>query len=151
MYWRLRLLLGAVGQGLVVRTAFGQAHIPHGLFHRVLVELLGAQEVDVGDRGALFHYHNQHIAIGFQAHVLEQAQREQGANGCRSLFVVVVIAHMQRHGRKDGARLYALQAFHTNVLDSEWVQSPRQLGKQHQRSCSRGLAKKRRRDGICHL
>ena len=73
----LELLLGAISQCLVERTAIGQAHVTHGLEQSVLVELLGAGKVHLGNGGTLFHNHHQHIAIGFEAHVLEQTQSKQ--------------------------------------------------------------------------
>ena len=58
----LEFLLGAVGQGLVIRTAFGQADLAQRLLQRVLVEFLGAHEIDVGHRRTLFDDHDQHVA-----------------------------------------------------------------------------------------
>jgi len=124
----LEFLLGPIGQGLVIRTTFREAHITHGLLQGVLVELAGARKVHIGDGGALFDYHHQHVAAGLQAHVLEQAQAKQRADGRRTLLVVVVITHPQGHGGKHGAGLHTLQAFHTDVLHLERLQSPCRIG-----------------------
>ena len=60
----LELLLCTVGQRLVERAPLGQAHIAHRLLQCVLVELLGAGELHVGNRGPLFDHHHKHVAIG---------------------------------------------------------------------------------------
>ena len=51
-----------------------------------------------------------HAVDDVQAHVLEQTQGKQGADGRRALVVVVGIAHAERQRGKHSARLDALQA-----------------------------------------
>ena len=140
----LELLLGLVGQGLVKGAAFGQADVAQGLGQCVLVELLGADEIDGGNGRAFFNDHHQHVAVDFQAHVLEQAQREQRADRRRALLVVVGVAHAQRHGRKYGPGLDALQTLDADVLHGKGIHGPgrrgRKRGGQHDRQRRRAKA-----------
>ena len=124
----LELLFSAVGQRLVIRAAFRQAHFAHGFFEGVFVEFAGTGKVHVGDGGALFDHHHQHIAAGLQAHILEESQTEQRTDCGSAFFVVVVVTDPQGHGCKHGAGLHTLQAFHANVLHLEWLQSPCRIG-----------------------
>jgi hypothetical protein len=88
----LEFLLGAVGKGLVKRPPLGEANLAHAFLQRVLVELARAHEIHVGDRGALLDHDHEHIARGLEAHVLEQTQGIQGADGCSAFVVVVFVA-----------------------------------------------------------
>ena len=88
-------LLGPIGQGLVIRAALCQAYIAHGLLERILVKLAGPRKVHIGNGGAFFDHHHQHVAVGLQANVLEQAQTKKSTNGRSALFIVV--------GADDGA------------------------------------------------
>ena len=124
----LELLLGAVGQRLVVGAAIGQADVAHGLLEHVLVELARTGEVHVGDGRALLDDDHEHAAHGFQAHVLEQAQGKQRADRGSALLVVVFVAHAQGNGREHRSGFNALQAFHADVLDLEGVERPGSLG-----------------------
>ncbi|MDT4830732.1 hypothetical protein FQZ97_642070 [compost metagenome] len=117
----LELLLGTVGQRLVVRPAFGQPDVAQRLLQRRLVELLGAREVDVGDGGALFDDDHEHMAIDVDAHVLEQSEIEQRADGRAAAVVAVRVAGLQAEGREHRARFDALQAFEADVLHGERV------------------------------
>ena len=137
----LEFLLGAIGQSLVERTTFCQAHIPHRLLQRFLVELFGTDKVHAGNRGALFHHHHQDVAIGFQADVFKKPQGKQRANRSGPLVVVVFIANTQRHGGEHGTCFDTLQAFDADVLDLERLESPSPLGQTEQRSNRRGSAR----------
>ena len=59
----LEFLLRTVGQRFVVGSPFGQSNIAHGLFHGLFIELFGTQKIHIGNGGALFHHHNQHITV----------------------------------------------------------------------------------------
>ena len=133
----LDLLLGAVEQGPVERSAIGQACIPERRAQNVLVELLVATELDAGDRRPLLDDHHQHVAIDLDAHILEQAQAEQGLDRGRAFFVVVGIAHAHRQGCKDGPCLYPLQPFHPDVTHLERVDRPCGTGCHAQGHCHR--------------
>ena len=124
----LEFLLCTICKCLVKGAAFSQAHIAHRFLQRFLVKFFGAYKLDTGNRGALFHHHDQHIAIGLQAHILEQAQGKQGANCCCAFVIVVVITDTQRDGREDRPGLHTLQPFDTNVLNLERLQCPSCLG-----------------------
>ena len=127
----LELLLGTVGERAVERPAFGQTHVAHGFLQGVLVELLGAGEVDVGNRRTFLYNHREHVAVGFEAHVLEQAQSEQRTDRGRAFFVVVIITHTQGDGRKNGTRFHPLQTFDADVLDLERLQCPGGVGRKN--------------------
>jgi hypothetical protein len=92
----LEFLLGFVSQGLVIRTPFCQAHFLECFGQNILVKFFEANELHCRHRRTLFDHHHQHIALGFKAHILEQAQREQGANACGTFVIGVLIAHPQR-------------------------------------------------------
>ena len=77
----LQLLLGPIHQRLVKRASVGQADVSQGFFKHVLVELLGADEFYVGNGRPLFNNDHQYVTVDFQAHILEQAQCKQRANG----------------------------------------------------------------------
>ncbi len=124
MYWRLSSCSARSARRLVVGTAFGQADLAQRLLQRVLVEFLGADEVDVGHRGTLLDDHHQHVAADLEAHVLEQAQAEQRADGGRALLVVVLVADAKGQRGEDGAGLHALQAFDPDVAHREGVHRP---------------------------
>ena len=64
--------------------------------------------------------HDQHVAVDFQPHVLEQAQCEQGPDRRRALFVVVLVAHPERQRAEHGARFHALQPLDALV---DWVEN----------------------------
>ena len=123
----LEFLLSAICQRLIERATIGQANIAHCLGQRVLVKFLGASKVHLSNCGTLFDHNHQHVAIGFQTHVLEQAQRKQRTNGRSTFFIAVVIAHTQGHGSKHGAGLHPLQTFNANILNLEGLQSPCRL------------------------
>ncbi len=120
----LELLLGAVGQRLVVGAAIGQAHFAQRLLQRGLVEFLGADEVDVGNGRSLFDDHHQHVAVDVDAHVLEQPQVEQRTDGGGAALVVVGVAHAQRQRREDRTGFDALQAFDADVAHREGLDGP---------------------------
>ncbi len=120
----LDLLLGAVGQRLVASAPFGQAHLGQGLDERLLVELLGADEVDVGHGGAFLHDDDQGAVAHVDAHVLEDLELEQRTDGSRAALVGVGVADMQRNGGEDGAGLDALEALHTDVAHGEGIDGP---------------------------
>ena len=120
----LELLLGAVGQRLVERQALADADVLQRLDQRVLVELLHADEVDVGDDRALVDDDDEHVAVDVDPHVLEQAGREQRAQRGRALLVVVGVADAKRQRREHGAGVGALQAFDADVLEHERLDRP---------------------------
>ncbi|MCY1513863.1 hypothetical protein D9M68_483840 [compost metagenome] len=126
----LELLLGTVGQCLVVRAAVGQTDFTQRLLQRRLVEFLGADEVDVGDRGPLFDDDHQHVAVDVDPDVLEQPQVEQRADRGRAAFVAVGVAHTQGQRPEDRAGLDALQAFDADIAHRERLDGPSGRGRQ---------------------
>ena len=120
----LELLLGAVGQRLVERQAFADADFAQRLQDRVLLELLHADEVDVGDDRPLLDDNDHHLAFDLDAHVLEQAGGEQRTQCGRALVVVVGVADTKGQRREHGAGIRALQALNANVDDDEGLDSP---------------------------
>ena len=115
MYWRLSSCSARSASALSKGRPSADAESFERLLQRVLVEFLRADEVDVGDDGALFDDHHQHVAVDFEAHVLEQAEGEQRADRGGALVVVVGVADAERQRREHGARLDALQAFDPDV------------------------------------
>jgi hypothetical protein len=115
----LQFLLGAVGQRLVEGLAFANADVLQRLGQRLGVEFLQADEVDVGDDGALVDDDDDGIAVDADAHVLEQAGREQSAQRGGALVVVVGVADAERQRAEDGAWVGALQALDADVLQHE--------------------------------
>jgi hypothetical protein len=75
----LELLLGAVGERLVERQALADAEVLQRLDEGVLLELLHADEVDVGDDRALVDDDDGDAVVDVDANVLEEAGREQRA------------------------------------------------------------------------
>jgi hypothetical protein len=118
-YWRFELLLGAVGDRLVERKAVTEAHLAQRLQQHVPLELLHADEIDVGDDRALLDDDDDDPAVDVDAHVLEQAGREQRAQRSCALLVVVGVADPKRERREHGARVRALQALDPDVGNRE--------------------------------
>ena len=129
----LELLLDPVDQRAVVRPSGGQARIAQHALQHLIAEFLVAGEVHRGDGGALLHADHEHIALHVKAHVGEQAQAKQRADGRGAFFIVVGFAHTNRQRREHGARLDALQALDTDVAHGERVNRPGHLRCEGQR------------------
>jgi hypothetical protein len=146
----LELLLGAIGQGLVEGLAFADADVLERLGQGLGVELLEADEVDVGDDGALVNDDDHGVALDGDAHVLEQAGGKQRAQGGGALFVVVAVADAKGQGREHRARVSALQALDADVLQHKGVNRPGQArleqaqGGQRQETEARGAQERSR-------
>jgi len=89
-----------------------------------------------GDRGPLLDDHDQHVAIHVDAHILEQAQVEQRADGSGAAFVVIGVAHLKRQRSEDGAGFNALQSFDADVAHREGLYGPGGGGGQRARNQS---------------
>ena len=90
----LEFLLGAVDRGLVEDLGLADADFLERLDQHVLVEFLGAGEVDRGDRRPLFDQHHQHVVFLFQPDVLEKAGGVQRLDRGDALFIVEGIADL---------------------------------------------------------
>ena len=146
----LDFLLGAVNQRLVIGAACGHACVAQGVLQNLLGELAVAREIDLRHRRALLHDDHQHIALHIQPHVVEQAQRIQGADGRRSGFIRVGVAHAQGQRAKHRARLHTLQAFHADIAHGKRVDGPRHLRCQSGRHQRRESAQTRAMQQGCH-
>jgi hypothetical protein len=120
----LQLLLGAVGQALVVGTAFGESDLAQRRLQRLLVELARTDEIDVGHGGALLDDHHQHVDVHLEPHVLEQPQPEQRADRRSALLVVVLVTDPERQRGEHRARFDTLQPFHADIAHRERVHRP---------------------------
>ncbi|MGK3911009.1 hypothetical protein ABI079_14860, partial [Enterococcus faecium] len=83
-------LLGTVGQRLVEGLALADADVLQRFGQGLGVELLEADEVDVGDDRALVDDDDDGIALDADANVLEQAGCEQRAQRRGAFFIVYV-------------------------------------------------------------
>ena len=120
----LQFLLGAVDRGLVEDLGLADPDLLQRLDQHVLLELLGAREVDRGDRRTLLHQHHQHAVFFFQAHVLEEAGRVQGLDRGGALVVVEGFADADRQVTEYRACLGPLDAFDPDVLHDERRDGP---------------------------
>ena len=82
------------------------------------------------DRRPLFDHHDQHVAFGLEAHVLEEAGRVQRLDRGGALFVIEGIADLDRQVAEYGAGLGALDAFDADVLDDERLDGSARSGTQ---------------------
>ena len=89
----------------------------------LLVEFLGTGNVDLGNGWSLLHDHDQDVAVGFQADVLEEAGRVQGLDRRGCPLLRDLIADLDRQIREHRAGLGALNALDANVLDLEVFKS----------------------------
>ena len=113
----LQLLLGAVEQGAVKDSRLGQARVGQGLLQDLLVELLGATHLDCTNGWPLFDQDHQHLSVELHPHVLEEPRCIEQPDRLRDGGVGESIAHANGQVREHRARLNALQALHTHVLD----------------------------------
>jgi len=128
----LEFLFGAVDRRLVVDLGFAHADFAQGLDQHVLLELLGAGEVDGVDRRTFLDQHHQYALFFFEADVLEEAGRVQGLDGGDGFVVVEGLAHAHRQIGEHGAGFGALYAFDPDVLDDERIDGERRAGAQRQ-------------------
>ena len=128
----LELLLGSIGQRLVERQTLTDAEVFQRLDQRVFLELLHADEIDVGDDRALVDDDHGDAVVDVDAHVLEQAGSEQGAQCGSSLLVGVRVANAKRQGREHGAGVAALQPFDTDVFQHEGFDRERTARMEHE-------------------
>mmetsp|Transcript_13957 Transcript_13957/g.38069 ORF Transcript_13957/g.38069 Transcript_13957/m.38069 type:complete len:298 (-) Transcript_13957:2091-2984(-) len=129
----LEFLLGTVGQRLVEGLALADADVLQRFGQGLGVELLEADEVDVGDDRALVDDDDDGIALDADANVLEQAGCEQRAQRRGAFFIVVRVTDAEGQRREHGAGVGALQAFDADVLQHEGVDRPGQPGLEHPR------------------
>ena len=120
----LEFLLGAVGQRSVEGAPFANANLFQGLLQGLAVELLDANEANRRNDRSLFDDHHHRRAIDLDPNVLVQPCREQGAQRCSTLVVVVVVPDAKWQASEHRARVRALQAFHANVFDDKGIDRP---------------------------
>ena len=78
----------------------------------------------LGDDRALLDDDDDDVAVDVDAHVLEQAGREQRAQRGGALLVGVGVADAKRQRREHGAGVGALQALDADVLQRERLDRP---------------------------
>ena len=120
----LELLLGPVQHRAIERAAIGQPDVAQGVTQHILVELLVATELDLGNRGAFLDDHHQHISAHLDPDVLEQPKRKNSLNGGSAFFIVVRISNTHRQGRKNSPGLNPLQTLDPDVANLEWLDGP---------------------------
>ena len=76
--------------------SFGHPDLAQHLAHVVRLELLHAGKVDLRDRRALAHEHHEHVAFGFQAHILEETGGVQRAQRSARPFRVHRLPDLDR-------------------------------------------------------
>jgi hypothetical protein len=115
----LQLLLGAVEQRLVVDLGLLDPGLLQAVLQVVLGELLRALDLDGGDRRALLHEDDEHVAVGLEAHVgIEPGGVERLDRG-RGLVVVDAVADLDRQVGEDGPGFRALYTLDADVADDE--------------------------------
>ena len=95
------------------------------LLQRVLVEFLGADDVDLADRRTLLHDDDQHVALDVEAHVAKKTGRVQRLDRRRGLLVVDAVADLDRQVAEHRAGVGALHALDADVLDRERLEGER--------------------------
>jgi hypothetical protein len=93
-----------------------------GLLERVLVEFLGAGDLDRRDCRPLVQHHHQHACIDLEPDVLEESGAEQGLHRLRGLVVVEGVADLDREIAEDRAGLGSLDALHPDIADHEGLE-----------------------------
>ncbi|MNT12051.1 hypothetical protein D3C72_1469640 [compost metagenome] len=124
----LEFLFRAVDGRLVENLGFTDADFLQRLDQHVLFKFLGTGKLHGRDGRAFLDQHHQHVAIGFQAHILEHARRIQGLDGGNALLVGERFADPHRQVGKHGARFSTLDPFDPDVLDSKWLDGQRVAG-----------------------
>ncbi len=124
----LQFLLGAIDHGAVEDARFGQADFLERLGQLFLVEFLDAGKIDAGNRRTLLQHHHQDVALGFDAHILEEAGRIQRLDGFSAFFIGEGFADPHRQVAEHRARLGALDAFDADILDDKRFGSKRLPG-----------------------
>ncbi len=126
----LEFLLGAFQRRAIEDARFGDADVLQRLFERVLVEFLGAADVDLAYRRALLHDDHQHAVLGFQPHVAKKAGRIQRLDRGRGLFIVDTVADLDRKIAEHRSRFGALYALDADILDHERLERHRGVREQ---------------------
>jgi hypothetical protein len=112
------------------------------LFQRVLVELLGADDVDLADRRPLLHDDHEHTIFRLETHVAKETGGVQRLDRRRRLFIVDAIANLDWKVAEHGSRIGALHAFDADILDGKRIEG--QHGSRHRQreqrrsACQRG-------------
>ena len=118
----LQLLLRLVQQGPVEDAGLGQTDVLQALLQLVLVELLEADKIDLGDGRALFQHQDHDIAINLDAHILEKAGGEQGLDGLGGTLVIQGVADADRQVAEYGTGFGTLNTFNTDIFDHKRVE-----------------------------
>ena len=124
----LELLFRAVDRSLVENLRFADADFLQSLDQHIFFKFLGAREFHGSDGRALLDQHHQHVAIDFQAHVLEKTRRVQGLDGGDTLLVGERFADAHRQIAENSTRFSTLDPFDPDVLDSKWLDGQRMAG-----------------------
>ena len=121
----LEFLLGAIERRPVEDARLGHADVLQRLAQRVLVEFLGADDVDLADRRPLLDDDDQHAALDFESHVAEKPGRVQCLYRGGSFFVIDPVADLDRQIVEHGPGIGTLHPFDANVPDGERLECQR--------------------------
>ncbi len=124
----LEFLLGTVSQRLVEGLALADTHILERLGQCLGIKLLETDEAHRRNDGALLDHDDSRVTIDLDAHILEQAGGEQGADRGRTLLLVVGLPDAERQRGEHGTGVGALQALDTDVLEYEGIDGPGRAG-----------------------
>jgi hypothetical protein len=119
MYWRL-----------IENARLGHADVLQALAQRVLVEFLGAGEVDLADGRPLLDDDHQDAVLLLHAHVAKEAGGVERLDRGRGLLVVDPVADLDGQVVEDGAGLGPLHALDADVPDRERVERHRRRRRQ---------------------
>ena len=100
------------------------------LVNTLLVELLQAHEIDVGDDRPLIDDHDDDAVLDLDADVLEQPGGEQGAKRSSALLVGVGVTHAEGKRGEYRTGIGALQALDSDVSQLERFDRPGGTGEQ---------------------
>lgn len=114
------------------RFSLRHADVFQRLDQHVLFEFLGTGEFHLGDGRAFLDQHHQYLAVGFQAHVLEETGGIQRLDGGDTFIVVEGLAHAHRQVAEDRTGFRPLDAFDADVLDHEGFDRHGVAGTQYQ-------------------
>src|SRR5262249_1414137 len=115
----LELLLGFFQQAAVEDAALREADMLECFAQLVLVELLLADEVDLGDGRALDNRNDQDIALRLQAHIFKESGGEQRLDGLGCPLFGQGVADLDRQVAEYRSGLSALDALNADVFYQE--------------------------------
>ena len=121
----LEFLFRPIERRAVENTRLDDADILQRLAQRVLVEFLGADDVDLADRRPLLDDDDQHAALDLESHVAEKPGRVQRLYRGGSFFVIDPVADLDRQIVEHGPGIGTLHPFDANVPDGERLECQR--------------------------